>query len=139
MNIRPGRASLLGALALTLVIGLLSRSQPALDAPLLPDWLKAYAGDSLWAIAVYWAIAFLKPDTSIRLITATALVFCFTIELSQLCRADWLLQLRSYRLGGWVLGHGFLWSDLLCYSIGILFAASTHHLGRKCSSPPCPA
>ncbi|MEN8216136.1 MAG: DUF2809 domain-containing protein, partial [Pseudomonadota bacterium] len=25
----------------------------------------------------------------------------------------------EYRLGALVLGHGFLWSDLVCYSVGV--------------------
>ncbi len=48
--------------------------------------------------------------------------FCCAIELTQFCQADWLNHIRSYRLGGLFLGFGFLWSDIVAYTLGGLFA-----------------
>jgi hypothetical protein len=43
----------------------------------------------------------------------------FLVEISQLYHAPWTDSIRQTTLGGLVLGFGFLWSDLACYSVGI--------------------
>ncbi|MCA9130161.1 MAG: DUF2809 domain-containing protein, partial [Planctomycetales bacterium] len=43
----------------------------------------------------------------------------FLVEFSQLYHASWIDSIRRTTLGGLVLGFGFLWSDLVCYGIGI--------------------
>jgi hypothetical protein len=45
----------------------------------------------------------------------------FCIEISQLYHAPWIESLRSHPLGGLILGFGFLWSDLVCYTFGVVF------------------
>lgn len=50
-----------------------------------------------------------------------ALIFSYGIEISQLYHASWIDALRAYRLGGLVLGFGFLWSDMVCYTVGVGF------------------
>jgi hypothetical protein len=82
------------------------------------EFLKLYTGDILWAAMIYWGFRFLFAHEPKR--TALyALVFCFLIEFSQLYHAPWIEQIRQNRLGGLVLGFGFLWSDLVCYSVGV--------------------
>ena len=49
-----------------------------------------------------------------------ALVFCYLIEVSQLYQGEWLNQIRRTTLGGLILGYGFLWRDLLSYTVGVL-------------------
>ena len=53
-----------------------------------------------------------------------ALVFSYLIEISQLYHAPWIDAIRSTALGGLVLGFGFLWSDILCYTVGVLLESS---------------
>ena len=85
------------------------------------EWMKLYAGDVIWAAMIYWSFKFLFAQEPKR--TAFyALIFCFLIEFSQLYHASWINQIRSNRLGGLVLGFGFLWSDLGCYLVGVLFS-----------------
>jgi hypothetical protein len=36
-----------------------------------------------------------------------------------LVQTDWLNTIRSVKLGGLILGYTFLWSDMLCYLVGI--------------------
>lgn len=48
-----------------------------------------------------------------------SLVLAFAVEVSQLYHAPWIDGIRSTTLGGLVLGFGFLWSDLVCYLVGI--------------------
>ena len=35
----------------------------------------------------------------------------------------WIDAIRNTTLGGLILGFGFLWSDLVCYTIGIIVGA----------------
>lgn len=41
---------------------------------------------------------------------------------SQLYHAPWIDSIRATSLGGLVLGFGFLVSDLICYTCGVLIA-----------------
>lgn len=82
------------------------------------EWIKLYLGDVLWAAMIYWGFKFLFAHEPKR--TAFyALTFCFLIEFSQLYHAPWIDAIRHTRLGGLVLGFGFLWSDLVCYLVGV--------------------
>jgi hypothetical protein len=73
---------------------------------------------------VYWAGALLRPGISRRRLAAGALGVAAAVEISQLYRAPWIDALRASRLGGLVLGRGFLWSDLVCYAAGAAGAAA---------------
>lgn len=114
LSIRRWQMQLL-LLLLTLVLGLSSR----VFAHWLPDWVAAYAGDTLWALLVFWLVGLLWPTWRGKRVAAVALTFAFGIEISQLYRAPWLDAVRATTLGSLVLGHGFLWSDLACYGTGI--------------------
>ena len=48
-----------------------------------------------------------------------SLVLAFAVEVSRLYHAPWIESIRNTTLGGLVLGFGFLWSDLVCYLVGI--------------------
>ena len=103
---------------IVVLLGLGSRS----DSPFLPVFVKQYGGDTLWAIAVYLIIAFLFPRISIGKVAAIAGLFSLAVEISQLYHAAWIDKIRQSRLGGLLLGYGFLWSDLICYCVGISIA-----------------
>lgn len=104
--------------ACTILLGLLSRSS------LSPKWAHLYLGDVWWALMVYWLFCLLFLKKGIGHIVNYSICFCFAIELSQLYQAEWINLVRATRLGGLVLGHGFLWSDLVAYSIGIAAGAA---------------
>lgn len=108
---------------LTMALGILSRKVPG-----LPDFIGLYAGDTLWALMVFLGIAFLFKKLPTRYVVLMALVFAFGIEGSQLYHAPWIDALRATTLGGLVLGYGFLWSDLVCYTIGILLGGILDYL-----------
>ncbi len=84
-----------------------------------PSFLATYAGDTLWALMIFWAFAFVAPRSASWKIALAALAFCFAIEFSQLYQADWANAIRSHTIGALVFGRGFLASDLICYSTGI--------------------
>lgn len=103
-----------GLTLLVLLLGLASRR-------FLGDvsFSRAYVGDALWAMMVFFGFAVFFRRWSTKAVAATALLFSFGIECSQLYHAPWIEQVRATRLGGLVLGFSFVWSDLLCYSVGI--------------------
>jgi hypothetical protein len=105
-------------LLLTIALGLASRRYAA-----LPSFIAAYAGDALWAAMVFWIAAFLWPHAKTRTLAAIALGLSCAVELSQLYQAPWINEIRATRLGALALGHGFLWSDLLCYAAGVALAS----------------
>ena len=112
------RNRIIYALLMLMVIGLGLGSR--YYASYLPDFIASYAGDTLWALQVFLTIGFLFPAYSTIKITRMALIFALLIEVSQLYHAPWIDTIRHYRLAGLVLGYGFLWSDLLCYAVGVM-------------------
>lgn len=83
-------------------------------------FVKTYAGDVLWALMVFFGLALAFNRWSTKAITLATLIFSFGIEISQLYHAPWIDGLRATRVGGLVLGFAFVWSDLLCYSVGVV-------------------
>ncbi|MBX9189113.1 DUF2809 domain-containing protein [Bacteroides sp. K03] len=106
---------------LIVILGLGSRTY----GDYLPSFVATYAGDTLWAAMVYWGISFLFPLTRLLRRVTIALLFSYCIEVSQLYQSDWINAIRGTTLGALILGHGFLWSDMLCYTIGVGLAALT--------------
>lgn len=102
----------------------------------LPVWVASYAGDTLWALTAYWGISFLFPRAPIGVRGVGALGFAFAIEFSQLYQAEWINAWRQTRLGGLILGFGFLVSDLVCYSVGVLLGVLTDGvIGARAKRP----
>jgi hypothetical protein len=91
-------------------------------ASLFPDFIAQYAGDTLWALALYFFIAILLYRQSIAFRSLLTALLSLAVEVLQKYHAPWIDQLRSTLIGGLILGFGFLWSDLLCYLAGITIA-----------------
>ena len=94
----------------TIAAGLLSRHF---------GFIPLFIGDILWALMVYFILRFLFISKPLKFIIITSLLFCYAIEFSQLYQAPWINDLRHTLFGRLVLGAGFLWSDLLCYTVGV--------------------
>lgn len=103
--------------AIVICLGLLSRRFTGY----LPEIVNLGLGDALWALMIYLLMGMVFRNWSVRKVAVFSLAFCFIIELSQLYHEPWIDKIRSTTLGGLVLGYGFLWSDLIAYSIGIGF------------------
>ncbi len=112
-----GRNRMIYAVAVVIVIllGLGSRHY----SNIMPKWIGDYAGDTLWALMVFLGAGFLFKTWETSRIGIIALLFSFLIEISQLYHSTWIDKIRRTTLGSLVLGHGFLWTDLICYIIGI--------------------
>lgn len=112
--------------ALIIVLGLSARLIPQY----LPSCYVTYTGDFLWAMLVYFLYALLlRLSTNAAL--GMALITAYLIEISQLFHPAWLDSLRSIRLLGFILGFGFLWSDLIAYTLGIFLAAALDRFLRS--------
>ena len=83
---------------------------------------QSSAGDAIWAMMVYYCLRFLSPTLNYRQSLIISLGFCYAIELSQIYHAPWIDGLRKTTLGGLVLGFGFLWRDILAYTLGVALA-----------------
>lgn len=122
------------ALLTPLVIGLgLASRSPQFH---WPHFISAYAGDTLWALLVFLGFGILFPHCTTRHIVLATAALSFAIELSQLYHAPWLDALRAHHLAALVLGQGFLWTDLLCYTIGIVIGATLESTGVLSRSKP---
>ncbi len=100
----------------------------------LPSFIGEYLGDSLWALMLFLVVSFVLAGRPLFQRCTISLVLAFAVEVSQLYHAPWIDGIRSTTLGGLVLGFGFLWSDLVCYLVGIAtgaFAELTMRRWRK--------
>ena len=113
---------------ITIGIGLLSRK------PFIPTLIYPYLGDVLYTFMFYFIFAFLLPNEKPLKLAFFSIALCFLIEISQLYQADWINDIRNTRLGGLILGYGFRWSDLVCYSLGGLMGAVFDHWYREKST-----
>jgi len=84
--------------------------------------VQTYGGDTIWAgMFLFFLRVFFVRYSLIRLS-----IICFALgvadELLQLYHAPWIESIRHTRMGGLMLGFGFLWSDIACYALGIVLA-----------------
>ncbi len=102
-----------------------------------PTFLSTYLGDTLWASVLYFTLAVIWPSKSVNFILITAFFISILVECSQLYQAEWINELRQFKVVALLLGRGFLWSDFLCYLTGVLIAGlvdlvilSRHRISR---------
>ena len=107
---RKLRIFYLSGIAVLIALGLLSRRV---------KFVPAACGDALWAMMVYCCFRIVLIRKPMIISAMAALITSFAIEFSQMLTPDWLVKIRSTFLGHMLLGQGFLWSDLLAYTIGI--------------------
>ncbi|SCY56530.1 ribosomal maturation YjgA family protein [Alkaliphilus peptidifermentans] len=113
-NSERNRIYYLAFIIIVIILGLGSRSDT------MPRWVHMYMGDILWGLMIFLIIGMIFKKKGTYWIGIVAIGVTFFIEISQLYQADWINAIRYTKLGGLVLGYGFLWSDLLAYTIGIL-------------------
>lgn len=112
---------------IVMVMGLLSRKFMFI----FPKTIAPFVGDMLWAMMIYFGFRFVFLRLKLKENLILSIIFCFGIEISQLYQTNWLNDIRNTTLGGLVLGHGFLWMDLISYSIGIVIALLIDKLLNK--------
>jgi glycopeptide antibiotics resistance protein len=110
------RSRYLALIAVIILLGLLSRRAPA-----IPGW----TGDMLYALMMFFIVRFCVTERKTISVAGLSLGICFAIECSQLYQATWINDLRRILPGRLVLGQGFLWTDLIAYTAGVLLGAAT--------------
>ena len=83
-------------------------------------WIPAETGDALWAMMVFCLWRIVLQNKKLPLVAITSLAHCYLVEFSQMITWRWLVSFRQTFIGHMMLGQGFLWIDLLAYSIGII-------------------
>lgn len=108
----------------------------------LPTFVEAYAGDTLWTWLIYLLVGVIFPRLGIWKLALGVLLFSYAVEVSQLYQAPWINRVRENPLGALALGKSFVWSDLPCYTVGVVLgvvadlawrAVSSRHLSREAS------
>ncbi|EJQ07131.1 ribosomal maturation YjgA family protein [Bacillus paranthracis] len=127
MNTKRNRLLYAMFTILVIILGLSSRK----FAFALPALLNDYLGDALWALMIFIGFGFLFPKIETKKLAFISLMFCYGIEVSQLYHAEWIDSIRATTLGGLVLGYGFLWSDLVAYTIGVGIGMFCEFMLRK--------
>ena len=112
------RSPYLSLAVATIALGLYTRNP---RSP-LPELIATYGGDTLWAAMVYWLLSWWWSRVPISVRAAVSLCIATAVEFSQLYQAPWIVALRDNPIGALILGQGFLWSDLVCYAVGVVGA-----------------
>jgi hypothetical protein len=101
----------------------------------LPEILAAYGGDTFWALMVFVGIGLIARGWPTKRVAGLALAVSYAVEFSQLYHAGWIDQLRQTVAGRLVLGQGFVWSDLLCYTVGVGLGVAAETLWSRWQMP----
>ena len=101
--------------------GLASRSGYAAN---WPEIIRAYAGDTLWALMVFLTLGFLFTRAPTLHLAIAAMLIAIAVECSQLITHPAIESIRATWPGAILLGHDFMWSDFACYATGIALGAT---------------
>ena len=77
-------------------------------------------GDALWAMMVFCIWRIILHKKKLTTIAIVSLISSYLVEFSQLINWSFLVEFRKTFIGHIMLGQGFLWIDLLAYTIGII-------------------
>ncbi|HLV79802.1 MAG TPA: DUF2809 domain-containing protein [Chthonomonadaceae bacterium] len=117
MRLQRDRDRIVYAVLILVVIGLGIGSRKI--APWLPLLLKKNAGDILWALMIFLLCGWFLRRASTRTVFVIATLFSVAIEFLKLVSIPWLDAFRHTTVGWLIFGHGFHWSNIACYLIGI--------------------
>lgn len=121
------RITYFSLIIITIMAGLLSRHIKG---------VPLFIGDILWGLMVYFITRFIFINKTIKWDIVASLLFSYGVEFSQLYQAPWISRIRHTTIGGLVLGETFLWSDMLCYTVGIGIGVGVDRLIKKKNLQP---
>jgi hypothetical protein len=105
--------------AVTLVAGLTIRF-----APLgLPWFVVKYGGSTMWALMVYWVLAFSFPRSRVGWLAVAAGVIAALVEFQRLYHSPGLDAFRHSLAGILLLGNFFSLRDIVAYWLAIAVGA----------------
>ena len=83
-----------------------------------PSVVSEYGGDVLYTTNIVLFFGWIFIDRKSILLTVYSILLSYVIEVFQLYHSPFIDELRRTLFGKLILGSGFLWSDMLCYTIG---------------------
>lgn len=95
------------------------------------SFLPLGVGDLLYSVMIYFFLRAIFIHKSITTVAFMSVILCYMIELSQLLQYDWLIVIRCNPLGRLILGQGFLLSDLVAYTVGIVLVMFLDNQNQK--------
>ena len=122
MHIQRNRLQNLVLVMVVIGLGLGSRTR------IIPELIYPYLGDALYALMFFFMVGFMFPNMRTAKVFLISVGICYLIEFSQFYQAEWMNAIRNTRLGGLVLGFGFLWSDLVSYFVGGLIGMGVEYV-----------
>lgn len=126
---RPRRLAIYLPLTLVVIaLGLASRKGKAY----LPALVGEYAGDILWGVLFFLVFALLLRARPTWRVGAAGWCAAVCLEFSQLYHAAWIDDLRRTPVVGFLLGSTFVWSDVVCITIGVLLAMEAEYACERC-------
>ncbi|MBO4598797.1 MAG: DUF2809 domain-containing protein [Bacteroidaceae bacterium] len=84
------------------------------------SFIPAETGDALWAMMIFCLWRIILQNKKLSVVAIASLVHCYLVEFSQMITWRWLVSFRQTFIGHMMLGQGFLWIDLIAYSVGII-------------------
>ncbi len=94
-------------------------------------------GDALWAMMVFCIWRIILHKQKLTTIAIVSLISSYLVEFSQLITWSFLVEFRKTFIGHIMLGQGFLWIDLLAYTIGIICIFGIFKIFEKNHLPLC--
>jgi len=85
-------------------------------------FIAEYGGDTIWAGMFLFFLRIFFTKTKLWKLALICFALGVADETLQLYQAPWIESIRHTRIGGLMLGFGFLWSDIICYAVGIIIA-----------------
>ena len=85
-------------------------------------FIITYGGDTIWAGMFLFFLRMIFLRTALWKLALIAFCLGVADEISQLYHAPWADAVRATTPGRLLFGVGFLWSDMLCYAVGIAMA-----------------
>jgi hypothetical protein len=90
------------------------------------DWFHPFiiefGGDTIWAGMFLFFLRIFFTQYSLWKLAVINFLLGVADETLQLYHAPWIESIRQTRIGGLMLGFGFLWSDIICYAVGTCMA-----------------
>lgn len=85
-------------------------------------FIVKYGGDTIWAGMFLFLLRIFFTKTKLWKLAVITFAAGVADETLQLYHAPWIESIRHTRIGGLMLGYGFLWSDIVCYAAGVILA-----------------
>jgi len=110
------RHTLLGGIAIIILLGYGMRFSQGMNAPLLQD----IGGSVAYQILLMLVLAFIWPRLSLLKCAVGVFFFSSALEFLQRWQSPFILGIRGTWVGRVILGTTFTWSDFPPYALGCL-------------------